>query len=611
MNSIHSTNSGKLLPQPDGLLKTFGPPVKLWHDPLLSHEPIMLGPCCWVSGWTKVVGQSAKPHASPEELAADVLATFLMPFSISCMDGQTVWGQVMPGERFDGPSYKQRRAAWTFMYSPEAVINMVRRVYEADGGKYRETADALAEMSLRNALALIRATAFGRGVDLANPASKRGWSGWLADANMTIQRLLEAGVWKFKGGEPVYWTLKNGRWSPRQPELLLALAPDAIASQVSEEAMLAASHAPLSHRLGVDAAALGETLAEPSISSEAAVSPDAFVGPGVCIKGRSVVEAGARLWRSVIDNTSIGAGTLVMRSILEASEAGAGASVVSSDVRRTSVGAGSSIACAHVHRSRLPEHSIVSPFGDLLDVAATKPVIIGGAMSGADIRTALMSMHMAGKAEHLKAHPVTVEVGGNEVEIWPVPMLGGGSRILGTAEKPVELEGAFIGSNAIIEPGAYVGFGCFVLGTLTGEEGLPPFTLSTAAGPESDGIGSVLMQFANLVITHMLGWTYQAAGADKAAAAAELMRAQIKRGMAALEWALSTRRSSGDREMASAFACFKSLRLYSEKQLLAGLDTYRGELADERWNLAFCDGELRFTGRGSWRVSDGIARWER
>ena len=188
-------------------------------------------------------------------------------------------------------------------------------------------------------------------------------------------------------------------------------------------------------------------------------------------------------------------------------------------------------------------------------------------------------------------------------------MLGGGSRLLGTAKNPIDIEGAFIGSNAIVEAGAYIGFGCFVLGTLTGDEGLPPFTLSTSPGPEGDCIGAVLVQFANLVITHMIGWTYQAAGADKAVVAAALMQSQIRTGIAAVEWAMKAR-AEDSWDKSSPFARFKSLRLYSEKQLLSGLETYRSELADERWRLAFANDELRFTGNGVWHVADGIARWE-
>jgi len=58
------------------------------------------------------------------------------------------------------------------------------------------------------------------------------------------------------------------------------------------------------------------------------------------------------------------------------------------------------------------------------------------------------------------------------------------------------------------------------------------------------------------------------------------------------------------------FDKYKSLRLYTEAQLQAGLETYNGELSDGRWEMRYLDGELRFVGNGKWTITDGSARWQ-
>jgi len=133
MNTINSTNSGSLLDQPGGLLASLGRHRGLWQDCLLSHEPMILGPCCWVAGWTKVIGKSAAVHASAAELLGDTLATHLLPFSVAGLDGPSVSGLVLPGERHDGPAPRRRQPAWVFTYAPGAVIAAVQRVAGALG----------------------------------------------------------------------------------------------------------------------------------------------------------------------------------------------------------------------------------------------------------------------------------------------------------------------------------------------------------------------------------------------------------------------------------------------------------------------------------------------
>jgi len=224
MNTINSTNSGNIFDMPGGELRSLGKHVGLWHDPLLSHEPIVLGPCCWVDGWTKVIGKSAQVHEDAAAMLMDLFATNLLPFSVSGLDGPSVTGQVTPGELFNGMMYKQRHPAWAFANAPSAVIGMVQRVAELSGDTV--LADRLVELSLKSALALIRYNAHQREVDLAAAHAKmpKGWAGWLIQARDTLQRHLDSGLWQFSGGNPVQWEHTGDGWVPRNPELFKAVA---------------------------------------------------------------------------------------------------------------------------------------------------------------------------------------------------------------------------------------------------------------------------------------------------------------------------------------------------------------------------------------------------
>jgi len=188
-------------------------------------------------------------------------------------------------------------------------------------------------------------------------------------------------------------------------------------------------------------------------------------------------------------------------------------------------------------------------------------------------------------------------------------MGGGGGRLKGSTEKPIGVECSFVGSNAIVEGGAYIGFGSFVLGRLTGEEGLLPFTVSTEAGPEKDQIGGVLSSFANIVITHFISWAYQGNGEEKAELICRMIESQIREGHGALEWMRDVRERGEKWEESSPYARFKSLRLYSDQQLKSGLAALARELEESKWDLRY-DGELAFCGKGSWSAAAGALRWK-
>jgi len=607
MNTINSTNSGNVLPQPNDRFLSFGEVDGLWSDSVLSHEPILLSPCCWVSGWTKVIGKSLKVHASAKDLIEDSLATYLMPFSVSGLEGGSVMGQVMIGELSNSYSYKQRIPLWTFAHAGGEIIEMVQKMHSIvkDG----KLIDDLVTLSLKNALALTYFYAAERNIDLdADPGkSGKGWRGWLARSKASIEKHLAADLWRFEDGEPVNWKRDGDRWAPKKAETLLEISPDALENQFSGDDLLNCREEALDSRLGIsrDELYTGETF----IAETAEVSEKAEIGKGVKITGNSRIGEGVRLFGARIHNSAIEKNGLVLRSNVIDSEVGENLELISSLVEESKIGGNSTVNCGRIVDSVVSEHSTISPFADIARSRIARPVIVGGGLRDAEIDTILMSMHMAGDVSGIKAHPLEVDGEGRTEKLYPIPMLGGGCRLKGSTEKPIGVECSFVGSNAIVEGGAYIGFGSFVLGRLTGEEGLLPFTVSTEAGPEKDQIGGVLSSFANIVITHFISWAYQGNGEEKAELICRMIESQIREGHGALEWMRDVRERGEKWEESSPYARFKSLRLYSDQQLKSGLAALARELEESKWDLRY-DGELAFCGKGSWSAAAGALRWK-
>jgi hypothetical protein len=128
--------------------------------------------------------------------------------------------------------------------------------------------------------------------------------------------------------------------------------------------------------------------------------------------------------------------------------------------------------------------------------------------------------------------------------------------------------------------------------------------VSSGPGPERDLVGAVLSNFPQMLIADSLQWNYQNNDIGKVGIVAKMIPCMIEEGRDAVKAELARRESGGGGEPKYA-----SLRLYSMDQLRAGLGIYETELSDGRWETAYVDGELRFTGNGAWTVKDGAARW--
>lgn len=613
VNTINSTNSGKLLPQPDGVVGGFGPHVGLWHDAMLSHEPILLGPCCWVAPWTKVIGQSAVAHETDESLLGDPLATCLMPFAAAGFRGPATRGLVMPGELSGGFGPKERKGAWVFTYAPDAVIRMVRRLHDALELDRKGVADTIVVDALRTALAMVRAMAARRQVDLSLPPRRqpRGWGRWIGSTHALLRAHLDARLWQFSEGQPFGWHLENGRWTHPRIDRLLALAPDALEQQVSEDDLFEFHDPVRPARVAVPSGAVGGTGADAEIDPEATVARTAHVGAGCRIGPGAVVGREAVLWNAVIEQCTVGQGARIERSIVRGGAVGCRSVVRSCRLDDAALGDDSTADAAAIADATLASQTTVSAFADLARVRCSYPTILGGRVHDAAIETVLMSMHMAGGCDHMEAVPALIEAGGQSATVPAIPMIGGGSVIRGTPERPVRMACSFIGSNAILEPGCFVGFGSFVLGTLGPDAGLLPFTLATGADASGHRIGGVLTAMPSTVITHFVGWTFQAAGPAMGEAVAAMIPRAVEEGIAAVEWEIARRQAGSAAAPDGRLAIYKTLPHYTEGQLHSGLRTYRWAVDSGAWDIVFDGHELRFAStRGRWVETDGSATWK-
>jgi len=613
LNTVNSTNSGKLLPRRGGVLRTLGPLEGLWVDRLLSHEQVELAPCCWVAPWTKVIGQSNSPHLTDEELVNDELTTYISPFAVAGWGGDLTRGLVAPGELSVGLGPKEKIGGWVFTYAPDAVMSMVQRLHEALPSDRKSIADGIVTEALRSGLEMAKAAAARRNVDLELPLDRQrpGWARRIATDHALLKAHLEGKLWEFEGGQPKGWYKGNGKWTHPNVAAILRVAPDALEEQVTEEQILRCDDPVPATKVVLPSGKLPGAGSSPQIHPTATIHPKALIGPGCRIGPQTRVSEGAVVWNSVLSGDEIGPGARIERSVLSASNVGRDAIVRSCVVTGSNLGQHSSADSAAISKSRLAENTIVSPFADLDEVTAQFSTILGGIVHKTEIETYLMSMHMAGACSHLKAIPSPVYLGGRKILVPGVPMLGGGCLIRGQGGEPVVMECCFIGSNAVIERGTYIGFGCFVLGILSPRSGLPPFTISTAGTRARDQIGGVLGMLASTAITHFINWTYQAAGPQLAPAVAELVPQAIRRGIGAVEDELASRRESPSSPRKETHP-YRSLQDYSQEQLEAGLRNYRRALDSGAWEMRWTDGELVFSSdKGNWSERNGSVMWKK
>ncbi|HMB00804.1 MAG TPA: hypothetical protein VKS21_07440 [Spirochaetota bacterium] len=607
MNTIISSNSGKILPQPDNKFKSFGKHKHLWYDNLLSHEPVMLGPCAVVAGWTKVIGKSAVRHKNATEFIKDNLATYIMPFSVSALTSDAVKAQIISGELNNGSNYRNRYPGWIFTASPAFIMETVKKLTLIMNNQ--EIADNIIKLTLKNILAILQYQAAN-----ANKRFKerQGWKDWYLSAIKTIKEQLTSGRWNFKNGIPLNWQKRQNKWFPDAAVFSNKYTEKMLHDQYSITDLLKCNQQPLQRETGIKKKLLAPTTRQTYISRQARISANAHIGPGVQIKGKSVIEDNVYLYRAIIDNSTIKKNCRVWRSVIKKSTVDKNTILKAVHMDKGKIGSDSKAVSAQILNSSISRRTTIYPFAKIFNSTLKHPSIIGSTLTNVIVNTIFMSYHMPGQVENLRVIPAQLEWKGKKVYVKAVPMLGGGLRITGRLQKPVITECAFIGSNTVIENGAYIGFGAFVLGRLTEAEGLLPFTISTSSGSEKDQIGGVVSRLANIVITHFINWTYQANNISDAEKTGKLITAKLKEGKNAVLWAQQLRKSGQNWDTQSCYAKYKSLKLYTDQQLLSGLTVYNEALSDDRWQMRLINNQLSFCSRtGFWHVTNGTAKWQK
>jgi carbonic anhydrase/acetyltransferase-like protein (isoleucine patch superfamily) len=487
---------------------------------------------------------------------------------------------------------------------------MVARLHAALPAERKAVADSIVVEAIRTALAMTQAMAHRHQVDLTVPARQQrpGWPRWIGTTWQLLRAHLDGGLWQFQDGVPVGWRRQNGLWTHSNIDRLLAVAPDALERQRSEEQLYDCQDRvpPTAGSLARSAETTG---GPPIIDDSAHVDPTAWIGPGCTLGKGVVVGPGAKVWNSRLEHCRVEPGAVVEGSTLSAASVEDGAVVRTCRVSGSAIGPRSVAQCADIRKSQLAAETTVSAFADVQRVRAAYGAILGGLFHDAEIDVYLMSMHLAGLCRHLRAVPLRVRRDGREIDVPAVPMIGGGAVIRGEAGRPVELQCSFIGSNSLLEPGSFVGFGSFILGQFGPDQGILPFTISLDNEPRHHQLGGVLGSMPSLVLTHYLPWTYNAAGVELAPAVAEMVRQAAAEGLAAVEWEQARRAGHADGS-AERFARYKCLPAYSDEQLAIGLVLYRRAIESGAWEMAYADGQLRFTSpNGKWHERNGAAVW--
>lgn len=586
-NVICSTNSGRLKPQKNGRpLRSLGPRVRLWHDTILSHELMRTEPCCWVSGWTKLIGESADAYETDEAMMNDRRATLVMPFAVAGFQGDATRGLVMPGERATGVRPEQRFPAWTFTYAPGAVIAMVRRVHDLLPPEQQSVADDLVIESIRTALSMVEA--------VRHTEQDPQWHDWADRADALLSAHIESDLWQFEGGRTCEWRQDTaGVWTHPRLERLMKLVPDMLDAQVGEADLFSIDGKSTAlHTTGSTPLSFSKQDSTPTtIDPTAQIPDDAFIGPGCQIGPDVTIGHRAQLWNATLEACEIGDDVLVERCRLIDTKIGSEVTLRSSVVEKSQVGNHSTVESARIIDSTLADHSTIYALADLKDVSTKCGTILGGQVESTRIGTCLMTMHMAGRASGIEAETTPVVMkDGQTVHVRSIPMIGGGSQCDGTPDASIRLEGCFIGSNAQIESGVRLGFGAFVLGRIGPNVELPPFTLAFGGDPTTYRLGQVLTRLPDIVVSHFLSWTYQASKPEEIEAVARMVESSIERGLAAVRFEQARR--SGD-ENIGASPLF-DLTCYTDAQLEGGRTIYEQSLASGVWRMAVDAGELVF-----------------
>ena len=656
-NVVYSSYLGTLNPlkiHKDGLSRSaiidsrFGkrehlPPVRLLGlngSESSSHGYLRVDPLSILTSWLRWIALSA-PQPSSDLLSqmTNENLTHAMPFSVIGYpvaegDGLDDWGVAPPGAAKSGLRRKAIHVPYLFTYSPDTIFHWMEELTDplppGEKGAYDdlvvemlETGRALAKKELHD-----QEKKFSEDQDRERMAQLNEWI-------EAYDRLLKSGTWQFTDGEK---DPKGERSSSQVPfeDLLNKEPPRPWKEWENYPVVLKEENLPtLLERSGrrsksAKISKTAEVDRSAVIGKEVQIGDGAIIGPGVVLHGRTVIKAGAKVFGSLLSDSTVAEGAFVWGSRLDYADIGQGSWIRMSSIKgkglheedRAILGEGVEMVSSRIEHSRIGgrtkgegvviidsqvgRNHLLEPYATILSstLSDSAPGVnrgIGSIMVNVRGSGLLINHHLAGRVYNLDALPITFEDEGKTYTVPNTTNVGGGSHV-GRKESTgrTVADSTFVGTNTVIdgEDGKItdLGFGSIVAAHVLAGEHLIHFTQKTGPGPKNDRVGAVLRR-PDVVMRHIISKTKSAA-ADPLAVD-RLMEAKIKEALAAAKEELALVEAGHTHHPVHGYA------LRSKEQLEEGIDIFEENL-DGRWKME----SHRFVG-GFWLFDGDRYSWHK
>jgi glutamine---fructose-6-phosphate transaminase (isomerizing) len=272
---------------------------------------------------------------------------------------------------------------------------------------------------------------------------------------------------------------------PYQPQIISAATLDRVAVTDTRVGKVPAKFAKLKNVVIHPSAQIDETV----VIKEGTADNPTIIGAGVVLTGKTVVEAGARLYRTIGQNTTFGeSGNF---SFVESVGTNghtvtfaAGADFISShftaDKTNVVIGEGTRGDHATVKNSSVKSGTALFAYATLEDSEIGANCKIGAKVKGVNFGTGVTVQHVAARVYNTDAPDIEVA---NSSNLAAGSVIGreGGARV-------TLAPGSFIGTNRKVGEGCKFGDLCFVISDVDPNTQLPPFTLFQRTERTPDGV---------------------------------------------------------------------------------------------------------------------------
>lgn len=503
---IYSVFTGKNLPPENGVLKS----IKGEDGEQLSqHARIAIDPVIAIAAGTdvspRIIGRP-DPRRPKKTLKTQEF-THQSCFSLSGFNGPMVHGQIRPGAESHSLSPSRIQHLWAFTHTPSLVFELMAKISDflPEGEKDKfddlpiraiETA-FLMTLSDLNRIKTDIETAIDSG-DQARVASLRKLERNLTDALPIYIRNLRADkefkLWHFKNGKPSgsWHQDETGRWindnvslsflscekedEYKQYSVNEALEHDNVqkrqkpASVLSKRDLLVITgKAKMGGRPKVEAAETAQIGKNVRFfgNGNVKIGPDARLENCLIVSnGETIISESANL--SLVRLEASGGKTISV---------GAGVMLDYSNIKDSTIGMATKGCYVRISEgSQIGECNELNPFADICDTKTSSRNIIGHVIKHSTIARGFISRHIPTEIYYLETPPTIIRVGDKEYEMANPINIGAGAHIIGEEGHPVTIAwGGFIGSNAIIKPGAIIN-ASFILGEVPRDKEILPLT---------------------------------------------------------------------------------------------------------------------------------------